>query len=323
MVTSTTYVYSPAALDIMTQSLFQLGVIGEDETPTPGMFSKGMVALNSLIKEWEASGIHVWTEEEAIVFLQQGQVRYLLGGTTTDNTSDAYSYILAQVATSCAAGATSIPLLTTLGIVSGQTIGVMLDTGFTWWTTVNGTPVGNTVVLTAALPSSATAQNYVFVYTTQIQRPLKVPKVRLLYYQGQREIPMTVMSRQEYMDLPNKYQPGTPTQFFYTPKRDQGEFYVWPNPQQLGATGAYGARITWYRPLANFISTANTADIPDEWVNALVWNLALELGPGYTIPELQWNRIVAMAATKLDIVQSWDRESEPVEFGYDTTYGQY
>jgi len=292
----------------------KLGAIAEDETPTAGMYADAVFALNAMVKEWMAIGIHVWTEEEAILFLQALQPRYLLGGATTDNCADANSYVLAQLALPASAGDTSVTLVSETGMAAGQFFGVVLDSGSTYWTTVNGAPVGNNIInIAGVIPSSASAQNFAFAYATKIVRPLKVPRARLFYYQGQREVPMTVLSRKEYQDLPQKTNPGTPTQFFYTPQLVSGEFYAWPNP----ANANFGARLTWYRPIMDVNTPANTVDFPQEWVNACGWNLAKEMGPEYDCPAQRWAIINAEADEKLDLVQNFDRESEPIYFGID------
>jgi hypothetical protein len=317
MTSSGTYTFNPALTFIITSMLRKLGVISEDEQPTAGQYADSAFAANAMIKEWQASGIHVWTEQEAILFLQNGQGRYLLGGASTDNSSDAYSWTQAQLQTSAVASATALALVSAAGIVSGQNIGVALDSGVTFWTTVNGAPAGNVVTLAAGLPSSASAQNFVMVYTARIIRPLKVPKARRYAFQGSLETPMTVMARQQYQDLPIKTTPGIPTQFFYSPQLGQGELYVWPVPNNASSA----VRFTWYRPLQDFNTPANTGDFPQEWINTMIWCLARECGLDYDVPASRWQIVLSMAAEKLDMVQNWDRESEPIWFGmgYDET----
>jgi hypothetical protein len=63
-------------------------------------------------------------------------------------------------------------------------------------------------------------------------------------------------------------------------------------------------------------------DLPQEWLNPLEWNLAVELGPSYEVPPMKWDRVLLMARQNLDMVQSWDRESEDVQFGFDTRGGR-
>jgi hypothetical protein len=317
----------------MISSMYRkIGAIAEDETPTAGMYNDALFAGNALIKEWQALGIHVWTEEEAILFFQAGQNRYLLGGTGTggtgpDNCCDANSWVPMQVANPVSGGNTTVTVTNTVAangvaVASGDNFGIVLDSGVAFWTTVNGAPVNNVITLTTAIPAGQTAspQNNAFDYATKIVRPLRVPFARQIYYQGgqngPRLTPMTVLSRKEYMNLPNPLDPGISTQFFYTPKLVSGEFYPWPNPQNAN----FGARLTWYRPLMDLTTPANTADLPQEWLNGLMWNIALEMGPEFDCPPPRWQMIQQMAASKVDLIQSYDRESEPIEFSmnYDT-----
>lgn len=330
MATSNTSAYNPAITQMIETMYRRIGAIAEDETPTAGMYVDALFAANALIKEWMALGIHVWTEEEAILFLQKGQNRYLLGGTGAggsgpDNCCDANSWVQMAVANPVSGGDTTVTVTNTIDpngtvVASGNYFGIVLDSGVAFWTTVNGAPVNNVVTLTNAIPAGQTAspQSSAFAYATKIVRPLKVPRARQIYYQGgssggPRLTPMTVMSRKEYMDLPQPLDPGISTQFFYTPQLVSGEFYAWPNPQNAN----FGARLTWYRPLMDLTTPANTADVPQEWLNGLMWNLAQEMAPEFDVPPPRWQMIQQMAASKLDLIQSYDREPEPILFGMD------
>ncbi len=311
--------YNQVATEIITDAYRIAGIINEDEDPSAGMFRTAMTVLNSMVKELEATGIHVWTEEEAILFLQQGQSRYLLGGTTNDHCTNAYDYALTELSSSAVMGATSIIVDDTDGMAVGDYLGIVLDSGAAYWTTIR-TIVSTTVSFAtgASLPSSASADNFVFAYTTNIVRPLRVPAGRRIAYQGLIETPLTkMMSRQEYMDLPNKFNPGIVTQAFYNPARDQGEMYVWNMP--TNATN--GMRFTWYRPIQDFLTTDDAPDLPQEWINCLDWNLALELCPRYSVSADRWDRIQVMASSKLELVRGWDREPQSVYFqlSYDST----
>jgi hypothetical protein len=170
--------------------------------------------------------------------------------------------------------------------------------------------------LSSALPSSAGAGNFTFDYTTNIVRPLRIPAARRLPWQGLNETPLgrtpgQMLSRQEYMDLPNKNTLGIPTSAFYNPARTQGELFVWPAPQDANSA----IRFTWYRPIENFNTVDDIPDFPDEWTNFLGWDLASELGPDYSVPEARQARIATMAAQKLEMCEGWDREPQSIFFG--------
>lgn len=333
MATTGTYTFNPTLAQLVTQSYRDLDVIDADETPTAEQFTEAMFLLNSIVKGLEAQQIHVWTEEEAIVFLQQQQFRYTLGApapAVSDNCPASDSWLQLVLANSYAPGAATIAFQTPADVNVGDDIGIVLDSGATFWTTVLGqTPaapaLASSVLLAAPLPSSASSGNFAldFAPAAQIVRPLKIPRARLFTYQSQTEIPMTVLSRQEYMDLPNKGQQagytggsgaqGTPTQFYYSPQRDLGWLYVWPAPSMSN----WAIRFTWYRPLQDFANPANTMDFPQEWSAPLRWMLSDELKLGYSIPAARAQMITAKAADWLATVSGWDHDSEPVQFGMD------
>ena len=324
MTSSNQYTFAATVPTIIQAAYRKIGVIAEDETPTAGMTADATVAFNSMLKEWAASGIHIWTTQEAILFLQKGQARYLLGTGTSPTPAthccDAFSYDISQIATNAALGASTITLADSTGFTNGDQIGVVLDSGFTQWTTINGVPVGNVVTLAAVLIGSASVNNFVFAYPTSatIQSPLRVPSARRIAWQGLIETPMTRLSRQEYMDYPNKNNPGVSTQFFYAPELlngvPHGQFYAYLSPQDSSS----GARFTYARPLQDVTTNpSQSGDFPIEWINACTWNLAAELMDEFDINQIRWQRVKAMAAEKLEMVRGWDREPENVQFGID------
>lgn len=320
--TSGEYLASPAGTLVVRSAFRCMATINDSEEPTAAMYAEGIDALNAMVSEWQASGIHVWTEEEGILFFQQGQFRYTIGTGTSDHWAPAYSYALSTLSATAAQGATSIPVaspgLTPFAFANGQQIGIVLDAGNVFWTTVAGTP-GSSIPLAAALPAQASSGAFCYAYTSNIVRPLRVPASRRLAFAGMTLTPMTDMSsRKEYMDLPNPTNPGLVTRVFYNPGRDTGEMYVWNNPPD----GTTALRFTYYRPIQNFSNPDDLSDLPREWANALKWNLAQELGPNYSVPlQRMMSLIIPMARQKLDLVAGWDREFQSIYFGrgYDQT----
>lgn len=319
--TSSTSVYNPTAEQIITDALVICGIINDEEQPQAPMFKTGMRALNSMMKELEATGIHVWTEEEGILFLQQNQISYKLGGPpgnpSPDHATKLDAYVLLTLAASVSTGDSSVIVQSATGVLDGDYIGIVLDAGNVFWTTVDGAPVSNTITLASPITGAAAGGQLGFTYTTPLVRPLRIPYSRRIQYpmgaqQGNIITPLvSMMSRQEYFDLPQPLNPGIVNQAFYDPARDQGLYYVWNAP----ANGNFGITFTGYRPLLDFTSTDDTADLPQEWNNALIWNLARELALRYSVPAQRVQTINAEAAAKLDLVRDWDREPQSVYFG--------
>ena len=89
--------------------------------------------------------------------------------------------------------------------------------------------------------------------------------------------------------------------------------WVWPAPPDY----TNFINFTWYRPIMDFTAPSNIPDLPQEWLNALIWNLAIEMAPEYDVPDSVFNRVQAKAAEKLALVSGWDKEPESVNFGVD------
>jgi hypothetical protein len=320
---TTSFVYNRN--QIIKRALVRVGAIDAEETPGASLVNGAADCLNLMTKEWQAFGIHVWTEAEAILFLQPNQYQYSLGGTTSDKCALMSGWVQAFAGATMAAGATVIPMSSIAGIAAGDNIGLTLDSGPFFWTTISGAPSGGNVTLAAPLPGQVSAGNNVidFAPAQQIVRPLRIPAGRRYAFAPQGgqfiEVPMLILSRQDYMDLPNKSQTGTVTQLFYSPQigtgqQGPGSFYVWPAPPD--ATSA--VRFTWYRPIDDWTNAATLGDFPTEWNNCLIWNLALELVPEYgVITAMQVQNIEKRAASSLQTMQGWDREPESIQFGVD------
>jgi hypothetical protein len=192
-----------------------------------------------------------------------------------------------------------------------------MDHGLIFWTTVSGTPSGSTVTLANALNDTAAAGMYVFNYTTDIIRPLRIVSGRRFIFNGSIDTPMIPLARLDYRNMPNKTATGTVTQFFYDPRGGanvQGVINVWPAP----ADALSAMKFTWYRPLQDVTTAAQIPDLPTEWLNAIIWNLAEEVALEYDCPPQRLAMIGQRAARYLDLASGWDREVESYMFGVNT-----
>lgn len=312
MTTSGTSTFAYNRDQIIKMAYRKLGVINASETPAPQMIQDASDALNLWVKALNATGLHIWTETEATLFLQPGQYVYTLGSGTTDHATE--NYTATTLATS--ASGSNITVSSATGFGSSYAVGVVLNSGSIFWTTQNGAAVGTSVPLVGSLTGAASSGNAVYVYQTDIIRPLRVVSTRRYNFASAIDTQVTQMSRIDYRNQPNKSTPGVPTMTFYDPRggaNTQGTFAVWPAPSD--ATNAI--KMTWWRPVQDFTSAANTPDLPQEWGLTLIWNLAKEMGPEFDVTPNRWAMIKEMAAGHLDNVSGWDREPESYLFGQD------
>lgn len=296
-------------------ALRKISAFESGETPDSAAVTEASDALNVMVKHWQASGIHIWTTGEAILFPQLTQVRYTIGTTSTDRIAG--DYVQTALTTAAALGASTIVVSSITGIATAYNIGVELDDGTIQWTTVNGAPSGSTVTLTATLTDSAAVGNFVLVYQSSLVRPVKILDARRYNLISAIDVPLREMDRAEYMDMPNKTSTGAVNSFFYDRRggtNTTGLIYLWPSPETVEEV----IKLTVARPIEDFTVAGDDADLPQEWIRAIEWGLADELADEYDVPEPKRTRIERRAAQYLQEVNWWERELISFELVPDT-----
>lgn len=313
MTTSGTATFNLNTNQIVLTALRKVGAISAGETPDYQTLADCTSQLNMLVKALNATGLHIWTETEATLFLQPSQYSYTLGGTTTDHATE--SYTATTLTSQAAASATSIIVDSATGFADTYNVGIVLDSGDIFWTTESGATSGTTITLAAGLTSVASGGNAVYVYQTNIIRPLRVVSGRRFAFSGSLDTQMMALSRIDYRNMPNKTNTGTITQYFYDPKggaNTQGVMWLWPSPADVSSA----FKFTWWRPVQDFTAQSNTPDLPQEWLDALIWNLAYKMAPEYDCPPQRYAMIKEQAVSSLDNAMGFDREPESYLFGF-------
>lgn len=140
-------------------------------------------------------------------------------------------------------------------------------------------------------------------------KPMRVMSARRKQTIGGYETPMTEWSRQEYLDMPNKTtSPSTPVNFYYDPQRDTGTLYLWPTPSVAVAPAATVIADV-LRPMFIMEDSNDTIDMPAEWQETFIMNLAKRLKLKYPVndPGLD-SKVDEMADTLFARLKAWDNE---------------
>lgn len=111
-------------------------------------------------------------------------------------------------------------------------------------------------------------------------------------------LPMLRLSRDEYYALPRRDIQGYPTQFYYDRQRSGGTLYVWPAPDALGGE----LEFTYQRIIMDVDDGANDFDLPQEWHDAIVLNLAKRLLGPYSMDGTATAARIAAEAEKAYLV---------------------
>jgi hypothetical protein len=165
--------------------------------------------------------------------------------------------------------------------------------------------------LTAALPGAASAGNSVISYTSTITRPLRIIDMQRRDSSGI-DVPMFKMAREDYRSLTNKTASGSAVQWYYDPKRGTGVLYLWQPPADERNT----YRFTAYVPLEAFTASTDDPDCPDEWVETLVYNLAVRLLPywGSSVASDEKQIIIQTALALKQTLRGWDEDDAGISF---------
>lgn len=311
MTTSGTSVFTVTRDDIIDAANLKIQAFGEGVTMTEAARTRFANALNAMVKRWQAIGLHVWTESEAILFPQASQISYGMGTGATDHVTGAYYQTTTSAA--AAAAATTLSVASTANMTAADNIGVLLDDGTIQWSTISS-KTSTTVTIGAALTDSVASGNYVWNYTSKIVRPLRIVGARRMNIASSIETPIFVDARLDYMALPNKTQTGFINRIFYDPQLTIGYVKLW-NPVAVIDTLL---KFTYWRPIQDFSVAGDNPDLPQEWIDTLIFQLAVVMAPEYSVPMEKFNQIKTLADQFLDDLKGWDREPESVYFGVDT-----
>lgn len=305
MTTSNSIDFTLTGGQIIDEAFALLGVKTAEVTLGAPQIQDGLNALNLMLKGWQAQGLHLWTEEEGILFLDVGKENYLLGpsgdeattlddfiGTITDNDEIAL--------------ATVIEVDDTTGMAAADNVGIQLDDNTRHWTTIVSIVTDVSITITTGLASVSKAGSSVFTFTDLIERPLRISSSRRKTFNQDNEIPIESWSRNEYFQQVNRSSQGTVVNAYYSPLLTNGRYYVWQTASSVNDF----VRFSFERSIQDIDLGSETLDIPVEWLETVIYNLAARLGNTYSAPPQRIKLIIAEAAFFLEELLGWDEEVE-------------
>jgi len=120
--------------------------------------------------------------------------------------------------------------------------------------------------------------------------------------------PMTEMSRREYYRLPVRSSEGFPTQWMWDRSSTSKTLFDWPTADSALGTLEYTAR----RMIFDLDANTDDFDLPQEWYEAVVYNLAVKLLENRRMMKTETAKKLVVEADRLyGVVTSFDTsESE-------------
>ena len=327
--------------DIITAALRKIGEYDSADGPSSSEKTDAALALNALIKEWSSEGIGIWVRQRTVLFLNKGQPYYWLGpNPTNDTTNRVYHqacadnhYKEAPLLAAASASATALSITDTTWLdANRQTAtkptatgppqcGVRLTDGTIHWSTIASVGA-NTVTLTDALPSGASAGAMVYAFLTRTSRPIRLLAAYRTSTSGI-DTAIEITGRVNYEQLTNKLSDGDPTKVVfenYVAERTSSALHsrcmVWPAKNSVNCDRI--SLITEHY-MDDLDSSSNNPQFPAEWANALIWGLAAELSFEYGLPMKDRSQIIGMAEQKkFNLVNAADIENASVSLEPDS-----
>jgi hypothetical protein len=308
MTTSGSYSFFVTRDDIVREALLNNKKIDGYDPIDPVIMVDMVRKLNLICKQWMgktdfAPGLKVWTRKRGHLFLRAFTGQYAVGPTAVGWAS---SYVQTTTTAAAPAGAGALVLASTTGVTVGANIGVELDTGDLFWSTVSLINAG-VAYLNTNLPSSSAANQVVYSYTATPQQPLSI-EAAVLRDINLNDNPLSILQSRDYDWLPSKMAP--------TNVSDPGAVYY---ENQLGSSYVYvdvaGCAdmtkhivLTYMEPVQDFVNSTDLPYYPQEWYRPLCWALTKESGPMFNAT---WTPVMSENFTaSLAIAQKKDAEIE-------------
>lgn len=175
----------------------------------------------------------------------------------------------------------------------------------------DGMPIWATTTYTVTPVSGTTS------YVLTGPKPLKMLQAWNRQTASNVDIPMRILTRQEYNILGNKKTSGNPIQIYFEPNRETSTVYLFPTPDATSAANNV-IYLVAQRSYADFDASTDTPDFPQEWYEAVKYGLAVRLAGDYGMPLQDRRQLIAEAKEIKDNALFSSGENGSLYFGVET-----
>jgi len=291
---------------IITKAAKIIGKQGDNASLTAEEYNDCRDMLNLMVKQWIAKndfapGLKMFSRKMGFLFLSTNTGTYTLGsagGTGASRWTN--NFATTNSTGSNPAGANTIHVATTTNAVmnmqpdtdsqtgplaNNQVIGIQLDNGSMYWSTITNVPSANTVTIAGTLPASSNSiGNVVYAFSTIASPPQVIEKVVLRDSNGE-DTPVRLVNMEDWMNNPSKQSPGytgDPVSVYYEPhlngNNGQGIGYLHTDVAAAQDVSKYLV-ILYLTEFEDFVNPSDEMYFPKEWGMALIYGLGKHIGP--------------------------------------------
>jgi hypothetical protein len=139
----------------------------------------------------------------------------------------------------------------------------------------------------------------------------------LLHTVDNQEIPLRVVSREEYHAYINKLDTALPTQVSMSADGLTAFFYMCPD---TNTANNYSAILYGYKQEETYTTGTDPIVFPMEWSEAIIYGLSVRMAPEYGVSLEQTSALRSMATEALQDAINWNPQQTSTYFGVDS-YG--
>lgn len=289
MAIASTYNFSTSRDELIKAALRKLGVLAEGQVPTPQQYTDGSEVLNMMVKAWQAEGMPLWARTFIYLLPVTGTNTYEVSPTASATYHAVRSFSTNTVGADLAISGTALTLSDSVTTVSGDYVGLEQDDGTMHWTTTTTAATGTakTLVTGPTVAVSEGARVYIHSATAFAQKPLQLMNAwSVNMNSNDQQIPINVLALADVENVMNTYTKNIPINIAYIPSQNSplsagtSTFYIWPRFY----TGDYYLKLDCQYPFADFDSSTDEPDFPQEFYEAIVYGLAIRLAPEFGYP---------------------------------------
>lgn len=279
MATSGSFNYSATALSIVTEALEFNGVSHVGQTIDSNDLATCLRSLNLMAKQWSgnfdfAPGLKAFSRKTGYLFLQDGQGIYELGP-TGDHASLTYTTTTMRIAGITTD--TTLEVTSTTGMTAADNIGIELDSGAIFWTTISSITDGDTLVIPATgLTGASAAGKRIFSYTTKLIRPLYIESALIRDEDGN-DSNLYPMTRGYYEALSVKTTESQASYYLYENTLTDGTLTLDAYPDTVKDV----IRLVFMAPAEDYDTQTDDIAFPQEWYLPLAVGLAKITAPKF------------------------------------------
>lgn len=181
-----------------------------------------------------------------------------------------------------------------------------------------GMPLWAVKSYTGTLVASDNTYDIGLSKTWNTAKPLKIYNAYMHNTSTNIDVPVRIISRDEYLRFSGKTAEGFPVNLYYDPQNTHGNIYLYPTPSSATAS-ANTLVLVYQRPFEDFDAAADEPDFPQEWYEVIKYGLAVRLAGEYGLERFARKMLQEEFQYMLAQAQGFNQEEVSLFFTPDTS----